>query len=90
MRETTYMECSCGSMNHVVRFSDIEGESSLSVSYHLNNHRPWWRRLWQSLKHIWGGSNIYGDWDETLLGTDEVCKLRDLCDRFLGRNQCST
>lgn len=80
----TYLECSCGSLEHLVRFSYFEDEKDfVYLEIHLAPDRSFFRRLFNAIKYIFGHRSKYGDFDEILLDKNTVLKLKEACEKFL-------
>lgn len=78
-----YLECSCGSIEHMVKFSYFEDEKDLLyMEIHLRPH-SFLNRVANAIKYVFGYRSMYGDFDEVLLDRDEVLKLKENCERFL-------
>ncbi len=84
-----YLDCSCSSLNHLVRFSADQDSTwpFFCITYHLVNSRSFWKRAKEAARHLLGRDTRWGDWDETLLDIEAVKKLRDLCDHFLKKER---
>jgi len=86
-RDTEYLECSCTSAEHLLRFTFDHGWKGecpeIFVDVQLNHFHGFWKRLWQGLKYIFGYKCRYGHWDESLLLGDQVRQLRAMCDKHL-------
>lgn len=70
--EFRYLECSCGTPEHTVRF--LKDENFLYMTFFLSN-APWHRRIVNALKYVFGYKCRYGHFDEVVLGEEEVQKL---------------
>ena len=72
-------ECSCGSQEHLLRwsyFDDPSDESEDVVYCHVYlTNRPWYRRIWIGLKYMWGYRSRYGEFTEIILETTEIDQL---------------
>lgn len=81
-----YFECLCESNEHLVRvnyFVDEFEEDGIYVDIHLNSYEPWYKRIWLSLKYIFGYNCKYGHWDSWILKRADAEKFRDLLDRYI-------
>jgi len=85
--ETQYLECSCTSARHMLRFILDDGSSDdcpeIYVEFQLNRPRSFWRRIWIGITYIFGYRCRFNHWDEVLLLKDQVVKLRSICDNHL-------
>ena len=78
MNESEYFECRCSSPEHTLRFSYDEDEDFPCVYVHVFlSNGPWYKRVWDALKYVFGYKCRYGHFDEFLL------RLED-CDRLIG------
>jgi len=87
-RNLEYLECSCTSAEHLLRFTFDDGSGDdccpeIYVDVQLNHFRGFWKRLWLGIKYIFGYECRYGHWDESLLLGDQVRQLRTMCDKHL-------
>lgn len=83
---SVWLPCACGWIEHQLRASiiDIDAtESEFAIEIHLVTWRRFWGRLWDGLRYAFGHKSKYGNFDEILLGREDVKRLRDLCDVFL-------
>jgi hypothetical protein len=76
--ETTYIECQCSSLNHVVRLTLDPQDGELYVEVHLNHCDPWWRRVWNALKYVFGRKVQDGHYDCTILRVEDYDVVRDM------------
>ena len=82
--ERHYLECACSSNEHTLRF-DIDNDPkdpAIYVSTFLGDH-SFLRRMWNGIKYIFGYKCRYGHFEETVLGTNQVRELKEICDNFL-------
>lgn len=85
MDKHTYLECNCSCAQHTLRFSSSNAEDFefLVVEMYLGQWRGFFKRLWYAVKYICGVKSFYGAFDEVLLDSKQVVKLRDLCNQHL-------
>jgi len=81
---TRYVECRCGSDEHVLRYtlSVDEDDQEIYTSVFLNHWKPWYKRWWHVIKYAFGYKCKYGDWDCTTMGEIEVDQLQAIIDEF--------
>lgn len=63
-----YLECSCGSPDHIVRFyrtNDPEWDD-VGVNVQMSPYLPWWRRAWVAAKYVFG-DNARCHWGDGLI-----------------------
>ena len=70
--EFFYLECSCSSPEHTVRF--IRDEEFTYMTFFLSEG-PWYSRLAKAVKYVFGYKCRYGHFDEVVLGKNEVAEL---------------
>lgn len=46
------IHCSCGSLDHCIRFSYYEGEDELYIETLIDNQVGFWDRLWRAFKYV--------------------------------------
>lgn len=79
--------CECGSAEHqlVLHFDDDKDLGrQIFVEVHLVP-LVWYKRLWQGLKYIFGYKCCYGNFEEIILTSKHLKKLRQMC-RFLSNS----
>lgn len=79
MGEFQYLECSCTSPEHTVRFA--KDEEFLYMTFFLECS-PWYRRLWNAVKYVFGYKCRYGHFDEVVLGREEAGRLLEILGKF--------
>lgn len=67
--------CACYNVEHIMIFRTIEGDSNVYVSYHLSK-LPWYKRIVHAVKYIFGYTSMYGDFDELILDSKSISKLK--------------
>jgi len=72
-----YLECSCNSPEHTMRFSKFDDEDFMYITIHLS-HCKFIHRLYNAIKYIFGYSCIYGHFDEFILDKDNRIKLIEI------------
>lgn len=76
--ENFYVQCVCHSPEHTLQFKYYpDNDDPFLGVYVLLLPAPWYRRLWQGLKYIFGYTSVYGYFDEFLLRTKDVGDLID-------------
>lgn len=71
-----YIDCSCHSLEHLIRISWDDEYEDLFLEYHLSMY-PWYLRLWKALKYVFGFRSRYGDFGEVLFNQEQVANLVD-------------
>lgn len=87
--EKKYLECNCHDVSCVARFVWAIGDDDPDWQYltlYLQKTRwlPWYKRVWESIKYIFGGH--HGGWGEVMILEDEAHKMREIIDEYLDRN----
>lgn len=75
-----YVECSCGSPEHLLKFNRDE---DYVYVYVLLNHENFFKRIWIGLKYIFGYKCRYGSFDEILLNKESVESLVEYLSDYL-------
>jgi len=70
-----YMECSCSSTEHLIRFSFDKEYNFLYLNIHLANCNSWYKRVWVAIKYIFGYKSKYGAFDEFIFKNENVKDL---------------
>lgn len=83
-----YLECACYSTEHVMKFSLDEDSLACTDAAFLFVHTqlipaPWYKRIWQAIKHVFGYQCRYGVWDEFIFTEESATAARDLLNRYL-------
>lgn len=84
-----YLDCNCEFSEHVVRFYWLKHEDGddprelgyLGVNTQLAQRAPWYKRLWWSIKYVFGAE--HEGWAETLMFAREAKELREIIDAYL-------
>lgn len=79
--EHQYFDCQCGDFNHVFRFvlDEVDGEVWLEIN--INPYLPWYKRVWEAVRYVFGCRPVYGHYDVTLLREEDYHRVHDLLDR---------
>lgn len=75
--KTEYFECNCSSAEHTLRFVLDEEDGELYTENHLTV-APFFKRIWKAVKYIFGHTSRYGNYDCTLIKTEDIDRLIDL------------
>ncbi len=87
-----YFKCDCHSPQHHFTLNQLsfvrEGwDDQVYIEIHMNQSEPWYKRIWFAIKYVFGYKSRYGNWDSITLAKKDVIRLRDACDKALGRMQ---
>ena len=79
------MLCECSSCEHqlIVRWDNID--NNVYVNVHLANNMTVFKRIWHSLKYIFGYRSKYGDFDEIILRKEDANNLQKVVDFLKSR-----
>jgi hypothetical protein len=69
--------CQCGSLEHQFSFvwwEDKDLDSEVYMECHLTP-LPFWQRLKNGIKYIFGHRSVYGDFDDVILRKEDAHKL---------------
>lgn len=84
--KSLYVECSCGSSEHMLRFSyilaDIENSSEMYCHVYLID-QSFWRRLINGFKYIFGYKSRYGDFTEVIIPEVSAAQLHHYLEHYL-------
>lgn len=69
--------CNCGNAEHQLIFRAFDGDDDpwVYVTIHLRKF-PFWKRLVNGVKYIFGHRSKYGDFDEIILTPDHCKQLQ--------------
>lgn len=73
-----YIECSCGSPEHLLKF---ERDEDYVYVFVLLTTDGFFKRVWVALKYIFGYKCRYGHFDEILLSKDSVRHLSEFLNK---------
>ena len=73
MKRTLYL-CRCGSLQH--SFVVTADELDMFLEIHLSP-LPFWDRLGNAIRYVFGGRSKYGDFEEVILSPMEALDLGD-------------
>ena len=65
-RHPHYIECECGDFAHIIRFTiddEYTCESPISLETRLNHYLPWYKRLVQAVRYLFGVDTTYCQYD---------------------------
>jgi len=79
-----YIECCCHSLDHLIRMCYFDDPDSplMTIDVAVQNF-PWYKRLWVSVKYIFG---YYSDYNyfSAELELEQVEEMRKICENFEG------
>lgn len=74
-----YFECSCNSSQHTLKFEfDDDKELPLIYVSIFLSEFPWYMRLFEALKYVFGYKCRYGHFDEFILKKQDCDRLIDI------------
>lgn len=76
----TYIECDCHSDEHVLRFAYDPVDHDVYLSVFLNHWEPWYKRVWNAVRYVFGYKSKYGHFDSTTMSHQNLLQLRNVCD----------
>ena len=72
--------CDCGDVSHQFIVSwypdDEDWNDELYIQVHLNQSMGFWKRLWHSIKYVFGYKCRFGAFDEILLNKNDAKRLQ--------------
>lgn len=80
----TLLICECSSTEHQIIFMKDEDEEQIYCHIHLTP-KPFFERLKNGIRYIFGHRSIYGDFDEIILSNKHKYKIKEIYD-FLNKN----
>jgi hypothetical protein len=82
---TEFLECSCGSDEHTLRFilSMDEDEPEIYTTVHLGSYPRGWKRVWIGIRYIFGYKSKYGAWDCFLMKAADAERLQFMLQRLI-------
>jgi len=84
MKTTLY--CACSSNEHQISLEsdECEGVKDLYLAFHLAQAKPWYRRIVNAIKYVFGYRCKYGDFDEFLFTIETATVVKNYLDEYLG------
>src|ERR1035437_949093 len=80
-QETCYIECDCGSNDHLIKFTYAEADNydigHVYTHIQMDNYRPWYKRIILAIGYVFGHKSRFGHWDCSSLEYPTVIKLRN-------------
>jgi len=80
--EIEYFDCDCHTPDHTVRFvytpAEIDWKPELHIEVQLCKTKNIFQRIWAAIKYICGYECRYGHWDNTMIESKDLERLRDL------------
>lgn len=73
-----YIECSCHSSEHLIKFAWFEDDPELYLGVYLYTYTNFFKRLWIGLKYAFGYRSRFGDWDEFIVNVEDADKIINL------------
>ena len=82
LTKTVYLECECGSFDHVVRvslwdWSNHKEPPEAYINYRLNNCEYWYERVWSAIKYVFMRGEL--EYHDVILTADSIDKLSSFC-----------
>lgn len=82
MNKPEYFECLCHSPEHTMQFWMDEDNPPTLYAHVFLSPDPWWQRIWNSIRYIFGYKCRYGHFDEFLLNPEDCDKFIALLTRY--------
>lgn len=79
--KTEYLECNCHSPEHTLVFHTYDDEPMIYMHVFLKPD-PFFKRIWNSIKYIFGYKCKYGHFDEFIMNPDDADKLIEILQRI--------
>lgn len=77
MEKSNIMICECSSVEHQIVFTKDEEAGFIYCHIHLTK-KPFFQRLKNGVKYIFGHRCIYGDFDEILLSNKHTEQIKEM------------
>lgn len=81
---TSYFECACNSLKHLIKVEYYEEDNEVIFSFCLNPNVPWWKRFVVAAKYLFTPHSVsgFGDYDCVILNNKKDCeRLANLLNR---------
>jgi len=73
--------CYCESPEHQFTLVRDPEDGDLWLQVHLSQSASFFKRLWTGLKYAFGYKSKYGDWDHTVITTEDQRKIVEFLNR---------
>ncbi len=73
-----FLVCDCGDISHQLAIQKMDS-GEVIVSVHLTQF-PFWKRLWNGIRYIFGHRSRYGDFEEVILNKNHASAMLDISD----------
>lgn len=87
--ESELIRCECSSMEHIVIFSYDADYNHIILSVHLSP-KPLWQRILWGIRYILGYRSVFGDFDEVLIGREEISRMYKLVEDYSSEGSSDT
>jgi len=87
MSRTEFFECACYSPEHVLHFHFDPEEPAWLLIHAFLAPDPFWQRIVNAVKYIFGYKCRYGHFDEFLLRREDCDKFMDLLQAYKATQQ---
>lgn len=85
--KTLYIECDCGSFNHLTRFGYFEDDNEfVYLNTQLNHYLPWYKRLWIAINYLFAREVEQCNYTESCISVDTRKQLIAFLQQSLGEN----
>lgn len=82
MFKSEYFECSCSSSEHTLRFMLWEGDEPEVYAHVFLAPDPFFARIWNAIKYVFGYRCRYGHFDEFIMQPEDAERMIDLMTRY--------
>ena len=79
--ESKILVCDCNSAEHQIIINYDEEDKELSCQIHLTKY-SFFKRLFISIKYIFGYTSKYGDWDEFIFKKEHIIQIKDILEEI--------
>ena len=76
-----YFECQCTSPEHTLRFNYDEENNEITTEIRLIQYHNIFKRIWISIKYIFGYKCKYGIWDCWIMKNEDCKGLKELLNK---------
>jgi hypothetical protein len=77
-----YFECACHSPEHLLQFKFFEDDPKMICAYVFLRPEPFYKRIWNGLKYIFGYTSKYGYFDEFILRNEDADRFIKLINKL--------
>ena len=77
-----YFECHCHSPEHTLSFKLFDDDDPALYGYVILLHEPFFKRVYNGIKYIFGYTSKYGHFDEFVFNPEDTDRMIELFTKY--------